>query len=66
MGGLPIEDRRQIGHWEGDTLIGKRHKHAIVSLVGRKSGYAVLAKVKNKRAPHEIFTNSINRVALRA
>jgi len=45
-----IEGRRQIGHWEGDTLIGKRHKHAIVSLVERKSGYAVLAKVENKTA----------------
>lgn len=45
-----IEERRQIGHWEGDTLIGKRHKHAIVSLVERKSGYAVLAKVENKTA----------------
>lgn len=43
-----IEKRRQIGHWEGDTLIGKRHKHAIVSLVERKSGYAILAKVENK------------------
>ena len=45
-----IEGRRQIGHWEGDTLIGKRHKHAIVSLVERKSGYAILAKVENKTA----------------
>ena len=45
-----IEERRQIGHWEGDTLIGKRHKHAIVSLVERKTGYAVLAKVENKTA----------------
>jgi transposase, IS30 family len=45
-----IEERSQIGHWEGDTLIGKSHKQAIVSLVERKSGYAVLAKVKNKNA----------------
>jgi transposase, IS30 family len=30
-----IEERRQIGHWEGDTLIGTRHKPAIVSwLIG--------------------------------
>ena len=45
-----VEERRQIGHWEGDTLIGKRHKHAIVSLVERESGYAVLAKVEKKTA----------------
>jgi IS30 family transposase len=47
-----VEKRRKIGHWEGDTLIGKGHKQAIVSLVERKSGYAVLAKVKNKNPKH--------------
>jgi IS30 family transposase len=31
-------------------MIGKRHKHAIVSLVVRKSGYAVLARVDYKTA----------------
>lgn len=43
-----IESRLRLGHWEGDTLIGKGHKQAIVSLVERKSGYAVLRKVPNK------------------
>jgi len=43
-----IEARSQIGHWEGDTMIGAAHKQAIVTLVERRSGYAVLAKVKNK------------------
>jgi len=52
-----IEERRQIGHWEGDTLIGKAHKQAIVSLVERKSGYAVLVKVKNKTA--DLVSNAI-------
>jgi IS30 family transposase len=45
-----IEDRKQIGHWEGDTVIGVAHKQAIVTLVERKSGYAVLARVVNKTA----------------
>jgi len=43
-----VEERRQVGHWEGDTLMGTRHRHAIVSLVERKTGYAVLAKVDRK------------------
>jgi IS30 family transposase len=43
-----IETRPQVGHWEGDTVIGSAHKQAVVTLVERKSGYAVLAKVKNK------------------
>lgn len=45
-----IEDRSQIGHWEADTVIGVNHKQAIVTLVERKSGYAVIAKVQNKTA----------------
>jgi IS30 family transposase len=35
-------------HWEGDALMGMRHRHAIVSHVERKRGYALLAKVKLK------------------
>jgi IS30 family transposase len=45
-----IEDRKQVGHWEGDTVIGAALKQAIVTLVERKSGFAVLAKVLNKFA----------------
>jgi transposase, IS30 family len=47
-----VETRRVIGHWELDTIIGKGHKQAIVSMVERKSGYAVLAKVPRKTADH--------------
>ena len=43
-----IERRAQIGHWEGDTVIGAAHQHAIVTLVERKSGYAVVTKVNRK------------------
>ena len=45
-----IDERKQVGHWEGDTVIGAAHQQAIVTLVERKSGYAVLAKVSNKTA----------------
>ena len=43
-----IETRSQIGHWEGDTVIGAAYKQAVVTLVERKSGYALIAKVSNK------------------
>ena len=39
-----------MGHWEGDTVIGANHRQAIVTVVERKSGYAVIAKVRNKTA----------------
>jgi IS30 family transposase len=45
-----IEGRQQVGHWECDTVIGAAHKQAIVTVVERKSGYAVMAKVSNKTA----------------
>ena len=43
-----VEGRKQVGHWECDTVIGANHKQAIVTVVERKSGYAVMAKVSNK------------------
>jgi IS30 family transposase len=43
-----IERRSHIGHWEGDTVIGAAHQHAIVTLVERKSGYALVSKVNRK------------------
>lgn len=52
-----VDARLRVGHWEGDTLIGARHKQAIVSLVERKSGYAILARVNNKTA--DLVTGAI-------
>ena len=45
---MHIEAIRQVGNWECDTVIGASHKGAVVTMVERKSGYAVLAKVVNK------------------
>jgi len=41
-----IELRRRPGHWEIDTVLGKGSKHCIVSLVERKSGYVLIAKLR--------------------
>lgn len=43
-----VETRSQVGHWEGDTVIGAGHKQAIVTLVERKSGFAMISKVARK------------------
>ena len=37
-----VTDRSRIGDWEADTIIGKAHKQAIVSLTERKSGLALI------------------------
>lgn len=47
---LHIEGRKQIGHWECDTVIGANHRGAILTVVERMSRYAVIAKVSNKTA----------------
>ena len=43
-----VERRSQVGHWEGDTVMGPRHKYAIVTMVERKSGFAIITKVSQK------------------
>jgi IS30 family transposase len=45
-----VETRKRIGHWEADTVIGKAHKGALVTLVERKSGFVLIKKVDFKRA----------------
>lgn len=45
-----VEERSRIGDWEADTVIGKNHKQAIVSLVERKSGFTLIRKVERKTA----------------
>jgi transposase, IS30 family len=40
-----VAERRQLGHWEIDTVLGKSSKHCIVSLVERKSGYLQIGKL---------------------
>jgi len=40
-----IDSRKRLGDWEADTIIGKAHKQAIVSLTERKSGLALIYKV---------------------
>ena len=54
---LQIEARRQVGHWECDTVIGANHKGAVVTMVERKSGYAVVSKVERKTS--ELVSSAI-------
>jgi len=45
-----VAERTRIGDWEVDTLLGKRHRHAIVTLTERKSRLSLLAKVNQRTA----------------
>jgi len=45
-----VDSRSRIGDWELDTIIGKNHKQAIVSLTERKTRFTLIQKVKRKTA----------------
>jgi IS30 family transposase len=45
-----VDQRLRIGDWEADTIIGKGHSGAIVSLTERKSRLTLIAKVARKSA----------------
>lgn len=45
-----VSDKRRIGDWECDTVIGKDRKSALVTLVERKSLFTLVAIVKQKTA----------------
>jgi IS30 family transposase len=43
-----VEQRQRMGDWEVDTIVGKRHHQAIVTLIERKSRYVLLRKVEQR------------------
>ena len=45
-----VDQRKRIGDWEVDTIVGKGHRHAIVSLTERKSRLVLLRKVERRTA----------------
>ena len=53
-------NRQELCHFEGDTIIGKDHKGAIVTMVDRASRFTILGKSSDRTA------NSINRILYRA
>src|SRR5436305_1477669 len=54
-----VEERREVGHWEIDTVMGAGSKDCIVSLVERKSGLVLIGKLADRT------TASLNRRVIR-
>jgi transposase, IS30 family len=48
----------EIGHWEGDTVIGSNHNGAIVTYVDKTSKYLVAGLINNKKA-NQVNTRTI-------
>jgi IS30 family transposase len=45
-----VDQKTRVGDWEIDTVIGKGHKGALVTLVERKTSFALAARVETKQA----------------
>ena len=45
-----VETRMQLGHWEGDTVMGTDLHHCLLTLVERKSGFAIIKKLSSRTA----------------
>ncbi len=49
---LIIEERKRIGDWEGDTIVGGERKTGILTHVDRKSGYLLADKLRRNHAEY--------------
>lgn len=45
-----VESRRRIGDWEGDTVMGKGGKSALLTMVERKTLYTVIRRLTGKQS----------------
>ena len=45
-----VEEKSRIGDWEGDTIVGSRHRGAVLSLVDRASKFTLLALLGGRKA----------------
>lgn len=59
-----IDLRNEIGHWEGDLMIGKDHKSAIGTIVERKSRYTLIIKLKARNSIEvaKMFSEKLNQL----
>jgi len=45
-----VDNRRELGHWEGDTVVGKSHGSFVATHVERKSRYLLVGRTNDKSA----------------
>jgi len=45
-----VHTRKRLGDWEVDTIIGRKHKQAMVTLTERKSRFTFVGKIKRRTA----------------
>jgi IS30 family transposase len=45
-----VEKRKTIGHWEGDSIVSRKSKVGLNTLVERKTGLVIISKIQNGTA----------------
>ena len=45
-----VETNTEVGHWEGDTVIGANHEGVLLTLVERVTKYTLIVKLPSKHA----------------
>lgn len=60
-----VDEKSRIGDWEIDTIIGKGHRGAVVTMVERHSKLTLLAQVSRKTAQEveEALTSKLGEIA---
>jgi len=61
-----IEQREEIGHWEGDLIIGAKQNSAIGTKVERKIRYTFIVKLKDRKSKTVInaFAKEMNQLPM--
>lgn len=54
-----VETNTEVGHWEGDTVIGSNHEGVLLTLVERVTKYTLIVKLPSKHA-HYLATKLIS------
>ena len=60
-----VENKKRIGDWEGDTIIGAKGKGALVTLVERRSQLVKIRRVASREADvvADVVTNALKPVS---
>ena len=45
-----VDQRKRLGDWEADTVIGQKSRYALVTLVDRKSRFTLIKKIDHRTA----------------
>jgi IS30 family transposase len=49
-----IESRQEIGHWEGDLIVGKDQKSVVGTLVERVTRFTIIVELESRKSEHVV------------